>query len=272
MSAFGEIWFVECAHFGAGKRKLVLKAGRYSLKFAPYLYAVNLPSIYQSFSSAGALFPDEGNLHYLLHVLRLRSGDACTVTNGEGLYARATMVLRGKKEAVLQVEEPQADTRKPSPLHLGIAFTKNPARMEWLLEKVTELGIGQITPLITARGEKLAVKSDRWRKILVSAMLQSKQFHLPQLNEPAKPEAVLQGGEESRAIAYCDEQSERRCLRDVVQSGKKTLILIGPEGDFTPEEVHLCRQHGAVPVSLGPNRLRTETAGLYATVVFNSLL
>ena len=233
---------------------------------------MSLPAIYQSFSIAGKLIPDEGNLHYLLHVLRLRSGDACIVTNGEGLFAKATLVLQGKREAVLQVEEPHTDTRNPSPLHLGIAFTKNPARMEWLLEKVTEIGIGQITPLITARGEKVHIKPERWRKILVSAMLQSKQYHLPRLHEPARLEDVLQGEDAIRAIAWCEEQSERRSLNEVLHSGKKTLILIGPEGDFTPEEVHLSLQHGAVPVTLGANRLRTETAGLYATVLFNSLL
>ena len=241
-----------------------------SLNFSSYLCAVSLPAIYQAFSNAGTLIPDEGNMHYLLNVLRLRSGDACLVTNGEGLFARASLVLQGKRDAVLQLEEPQTDTRNPSPLHLGIAFTKNPARMEWLLEKVTEIGIGQVTPLITARGEKVHIKPERWRKILVSAMLQSKQYHLPRLHEPARLEEVLQGPEEVRAIAWCDEQSERCSLGHVMRSGKETLILIGPEGDFTPEEVHLCLQHGAVPVSLGPNRLPTETAGLYATVVFNN--
>ena len=145
--------------------------------------------------------------------------------------------------------------------------TQNPK----LLEKATEIGIGQITPLLTKRGEKIHLKTERFRKILVSAMLQSQQTYLPVLHEPQSLEEVLIGKEEQRFVAWCSEDGERQALSTVMKPGKKTLILIGPEGDFTPEEVHLCLQHGALPVTLGPNRLRTETAGLYATVVYNAL-
>jgi 16S rRNA (uracil1498-N3)-methyltransferase len=139
-----------------------------------------------------------------------------------------------------------------------------------LLEKTTEIGVAHITPLITKRSEKIFFKKERFEKILVSAMLQSQQTFLPILNEPIYFEEILKSTEPIKLIAHCLE-NEKKIMRDELKENTSTIILIGPEGDFTPEEINAAMQNNFIPVSLGNKRLRTETAGLYACVVFNSL-
>lgn len=232
---------------------------------------MSLPYFYEPFADAGSLSPSDDNLHYMLHVLRMKTGDACWITNGQGVKVRCTLTVTGKRSGYLSSGEVVEDDAAASGLHLAIAFTKNPSRIEWLLEKATEIGIGSITPLMTQRSEKLHWKKERFEKILVSAMLQSQQTRLPLLHEARPLQDVLQGDETLRCIAWCDAHTDKQDLGVVLKKNTKTLILIGPEGDFTADEVHLCLQHACVPVSLGPHRLRTETAGLYATVVYNAM-
>jgi 16S rRNA (uracil1498-N3)-methyltransferase len=225
---------------------------------------------YEVFDSPDHLVLSDATLHHMLHVLRMKSGEEVLVLNGRGLRCSIRLDRIDKKGVaftLLQSEE-VIDTRPA--LHLGIAFTKNPARMEWLLEKATEIGIHTIIPLHTQRSEKTHNKRERFEKILVSAFLQSKQDFLPQLEEPCRLNDVLATAPEQRFIAWCDDDSPRHALTEVLKKHQNTLILIGPEGDFTPDEVHLCTQQGCLPVHLGPSRLRTETAGLYACVVFNA--
>jgi 16S rRNA (uracil1498-N3)-methyltransferase len=156
---------------------------------------------------------------------------------------------------------------------LGIAFTKNNSRNEWLLEKAMEMGIEQIYPIITDRTEKDKLKMERLQGILISAMLQSQQCYLPQLHDSIKLKALLQQSTTTaqRFIAHCIDTEERKSYITHLQPGKDTLMLIGPEGDFTPAEINLCLEAGLEPVSLGQNRLRTETAGLYACTIFNAV-
>jgi len=232
---------------------------------------MSLPYFYEPFTDAGSLSLNDDNLHYMLQVLRMRSGDACWITHGKGVKVRCTLTVTGKRSGYLTPGEVVEDRSEISGLHLAIAFTKNPSRIEWLLEKATEIGVGCITPLQTQRSEKLHWKKERFEKILVSAMLQSQQTRLPVLQEAQTLQDVLQGDETLRCIAWCDAHSEKRNLAQVLKKNTKTLLLIGPEGDFAADEVHLCLQHACMPVSLGPHRLRTETAGLYATVVYNAI-
>jgi 16S rRNA (uracil1498-N3)-methyltransferase len=157
-------------------------------------------------------------------------------------------------------------------LHIAISFTKNPARIEWFLEKATEIGINRITPLVTKRSEKIHFKKDRFEKILVSAMLQSKQTFLPQLSEASPLETILEAKDTLKCIAHCEDDMDRIHLNQFIKPQKNTLILIGPEGDFTKEEIHLCLSKECRAVSLGDHRLRTETAGLFACVIFNAQL
>jgi 16S rRNA (uracil1498-N3)-methyltransferase len=233
---------------------------------------MNLPFFYEKFNDTDHISFSETSSHHALHVLRMKVGDELLITNGEGSLAKCKISHATKKECnveLIQSITSKPENRKPK-LHIAISFTKNPARIEWFLEKATEIGIHSITPLITKRSEKIYIKRERFEKILISAMLQSQQSYLPKLNDASTLESVLQGNEELKFIAHCVEEAERNNLKDSLANPKNSIILIGPEGDFTKDEIHLCLQHNCKTVSLGSNRLRTETAGLFACVVFNS--
>jgi 16S rRNA (uracil1498-N3)-methyltransferase len=156
-------------------------------------------------------------------------------------------------------------------LHLCVGFTKNNSRNEWLLEKATELGVASIIPIAVSRSEKTHVRSDRWQKILQSAILQSKQHYVPILSEITSLEKVLDrfNGSAQKFVAHCIDDKNKRPLAEMLKPTSDTVLLIGPEGDFTREEVNLCMKHGFTPVSLGTQRLRTETAAIAAVAFFN---
>jgi 16S rRNA (uracil1498-N3)-methyltransferase len=237
-----------------------------------HLPLMSIPYFYEPFSDVSHIVLSENSVHHALHVLRMKTGSELFVTNGRGEAARCSIIGTSKKDCHIEVvESPIASSKQQaSKLHIAISFTKNPARIEWFLEKATEIGIQAITPLITKRSEKIHFKKERFEKIMVSAMLQSQQTFLPTLHEATLLEDVIKGIEQVKCIAHCEEDKVRIQLKDGIQPQKDTLILIGPEGDFTPEEIHLCLQQQCKPVSLGRNRLRTETAGLFACVVFNA--
>jgi 16S rRNA (uracil1498-N3)-methyltransferase len=135
--------------------------------------------------------------------------------------------------------------------------------MEWLLEKVCEMGIESITPILTQRSEKNYFKKERFEKILIAAMLQSQQTYLPILEEPKALKDIIEREYDQKLIAYCGQEFEKFSALNAVKPRKSTLFLIGPEGDFTSDEVHLCMQNQFSAIHLGANRLRTETAGLF---------
>jgi 16S rRNA (uracil1498-N3)-methyltransferase len=154
-------------------------------------------------------------------------------------------------------------------LHIAIAPTKNIDRFEWFLEKATEIGIDEITPLLTSHSERKTINAERLEKILVSAMKQSLKAYLPQLHELTTfKELIINNKTENKFIAYCDE-IQKIHLKDLATKGNNTLILIGPEGDFSPEEIKLAIENGFKVVSLGESRLRTETAGIVACHIVN---
>lgn len=212
---------------------------------------------------------DESESRHIATVLRKREGEEVHVFDGKGTLYKATIQSIGKREVTLNItavqEQDNVDTPK---LHIAIAPPKNLDRFEWFAEKVTEIGIAEITPIICKHSERKELKNERIDKILLSAAKQSKKYTLPQLHE-AMPIAkfLLQMNDAEKYIAYCDEKSVH--LKDLYTKGKDALILIGPEGDFTPEEVALAEQQGFKTVSLGKARLRLETAGIYAATVFN---
>lgn len=233
---------------------------------------MNLPLFYEKFTDTNHITFSEASAHHALHVLRMKTGDRLIVTNGQGMMVECVLDQQSKRDCSIQIVRllTSETGHRTSNLHLAIAFTKNPARIEWLLEKATEIGVQTITPLITKRSEKIHFKRERFEKILVSAMLQSQQCYLPILNEATPIEEILKGSEEVKLIAHCEEDGKRVHLNECVEPNKNTLILIGPEGDFTMDEINLCLGHNCKPVLLGNHRLRTETAGLFACVVFNS--
>lgn len=194
-------------------------------------------------------------------VLRMKNGDSLALVNGKGYYFETEIVDAHPKrcEVEITLETKQEEDKKQ--IHIAIAPTKLNDRMEWFMEKATELGITEITLLLTKNSERKAAKLERFEKILVSAMKQSKRLYLPKLNDLTSfNEFISQHPKGLIAECYDGEKST------ITESftNQNCPILIGPEGDFTLEEVEQAKKSGYLSISLGENRLRTETAGLYA--------
>lgn len=209
----------------------------------------------------------EPSSRHCIQVLRMKELDKVQLTNGKGLLATAQIKLAHKKHCQTQILDMESQEKDPGGICLAIAPTKNIGRMEWLLEKVTEIGIAEICLFSSARSERTVVKTERLRQILVSAMLQSRQVFLPELSGLSKLNDIIsQRTDTYKWIAHCMDDAEKTLLSGGKRK-KSQLILIGPEGDFSLEELSLAIQNNFKPVSLGNNRLRTETAGLVATVL-----
>ena len=204
---------------------------------------------------------------HILKVLRRQVGDVLHITNGRGeLFHAKIMGVHGKK-CIGDIIRSEKSLPKNYRLHLAVAPTKMNDRFEWFLEKATEIGIDEITPIICERSERKTIKSERLEKVLQAAMKQSLQTYLPLLNEPITLEAFLQRPEQGVCfIAHCEEVRKTDLFQELVPKSEVT-VLIGPEGDFSPREIAQALQKGYRPVSLGKNRLRTETAAIVACTV-----
>jgi len=215
---------------------------------------------------------DETESKHCVRVLRLEKGDEITLVDGNGGWFSAEIADPNPKRCVVNVIKSELNFGKREyRIHIGIAPTKNMDRIEWFLEKATEIGINRVTPLLCRFSERKEVKLDRLEKVMVSAMKQSLKAYLPQLDELTKfADFIHQPFEGQKFIAHCEEQ-HRELLKNAMNPGGNYLILIGPEGDFSPEEIELAINAGFLPVSLGDSRLRTETAGVVACHTFNLL-
>jgi 16S rRNA (uracil1498-N3)-methyltransferase len=212
------------------------------------------------------------NMRHIVQVLRMQLGDTFLLTNGCGAKCKATICAIAKKDCMVEISEYEIMPLPNQSINIGISFTKNNNRIEWLLEKITEIGVANIYPLHTKRTEQLYPKKDRLQHILISAICQSKQYYLPVLHDMITIEKLIDANTcAQNFIAHCIENEPKQTLLAAAQSNKSSLILIGPEGDFTQDEVSLCIQKNFVPVSLGNTRLRTETAGLVAITILNQL-
>lgn len=210
----------------------------------------------------------EDTAKHIGQVLRMQVGEAIQLTDGKGMLADCRLSKAEKKRVEVLVERVEEIPVAHPALQLAIAFTKNASRNEWLLEKATELGIRRITPLITERSVKERIRPERWNAILTSAMLQSKQCWLPQLDHPTTLTELLSHKDAAMFMAHCMEGSPRTPIFQALKKGQNVVMMIGPEGDFSPAELTLATAAGAVSVSLGTNRLRTETAALAAITHF----
>lgn len=213
--------------------------------------------------------PEEESRH-ATRVLRLSEGDMITVTDGKGFFYRAAISAISGKRTLLTIQEtiPQEKLWKGH-IHIGMAPTKNMDRTEWLTEKATEIGFDELSFLLCRFSERKVIKTERVHKIAVSAMKQSLKARLPDIHEMIGfGKFIKQKFPEQKFIAHCYE-GDKPLLKDVIQPGKDAVILIGPEGDFSEEEVRLAIENGFRPVSLGKSRLRTETAALVATHILN---
>ncbi|MGM9803528.1 MAG: 16S rRNA (uracil(1498)-N(3))-methyltransferase [Muribaculaceae bacterium] len=210
---------------------------------------------------------------HCVRVLRLREGDLIEVVDGMGnCYVCSIAVAHHKRCAVNIVSTAAVPCHWGKRIDIAIAPTKNLDRMEWMSEKCTEMGVDSIIPLRCRYSERKELKTERINKILVSAMKQSLKCTLPQLSEmTAVADVIAMPYEGKRYIAYCDENIPRRLFAQEYDSTKNALIMIGPEGDFSPEEIEMALNAGFVPVSLGDSRLRTESAAVMACAMCHTV-
>ncbi|MCF8304761.1 MAG: 16S rRNA (uracil(1498)-N(3))-methyltransferase [Bacteroidales bacterium] len=213
---------------------------------------------------------DELESRHCVKVLRMKTGDILHLTDGRGHLYVGRLTDDHIKKCRVEIEEVQQEQDKRDfHLHIAVAPTKNINRFEWFLEKATEIGIDEITPLLCEHSERKHIKPDRLERILSGAMKQSLKTCLPKLNPMVKlNEFVSQDFSGQKFIAYV-EKHQPDSLQNWYKQKGDVLILIGPEGDFSPGEVQLAMDHGFEPINLGPNRLRTETAALIACHTIN---
>jgi 16S rRNA (uracil1498-N3)-methyltransferase len=219
--------------------------------------------------------PEDESLH-CVKVLRLVAGDEIQLIDGKGLFIRAKIVNAHPKRCSVEiVERWEDDSKRDFGIHIAIAPTKNMDRIEWFAEKATEIGVDNITFLRCRYSERKELKEERIHKILVSAMKQSQKATLPKLKGLTDfSDFVKEPFMGKKYIAHCYSKHERTLLTDDYKKGESLLVLIGPEGDFSEEEVAMAVLNGFVPISLGNSRLRTETAAFVACCtphVINSL-
>lgn len=207
---------------------------------------------------------DTEEASHIVKVLRSKAGDIIETTNGKGYLFKVQILDANPKHCIAKVVGSRKEHHKRYHLHLAVAPTKNSSRYEWFLEKATEIGVHEITPILCDRSERRQIKPERLEKILLSAMKQSLRPYLPKLNKAIpfqelvdKPIAGL------KCIAHC-EDGDKTDLKRWLGADQDVTILIGPEGDFTRDEIQKARENGFHPVSLGDSRMRTETAAIMA--------
>lgn len=232
-----------------------------------------LPLFYQrvAYTPLSDILLDEETAKHMIQVLRMKEGERLTLADGEGHSATAEIIRAEKKKCTVRLLDVTAHERSPVALHLCVAFTKNTSRNEWLLEKATECGVSSIIPISSARTEREKFRTDRWQNILVSAMLQSQQYYLPQLHPVTPVQQIIASDQYAgqKLIAHCIDELPRKPVAQLLQPGNTALVLIGPEGDFTKEEAGLAAAAGFESVSLCSQRLRTETAAMSVCAYFN---
>ncbi len=220
-------------------------------------------------SASEFYLPDE-ETHHFIHVLRFSQGKQIQVTDGKGNRALCEAVQVSKKQVLLNVLEKEFFPKPTRKLHVAIAPTKNMDRLEWFVEKATELGIAEITPIICRHSERKTLKLERIQKLVVAAARQSQHYYFPVVNSEIAFDKFLDSvntNEVSTFIAHCVD-AEKQVARDLADA-RHAVVLIGPEGDFSPEEIEMALSKGYQALSLGNSRLRTETAGLKAVAAFN---
>ena len=214
-------------------------------------------------------FPKDESKH-IVKVLRKQIGDQLLVTNGKGILFITRLINNNHNKCLAEIESIKTEEKRPYKIHIAIAPTKKNDRFEWFLEKATEIGIDKISPIICDHSERKVVKLDRFERILQSALKQSLQYNMPELAAPISfQEFINQENTDDCFIAHCEEDEEKNPLKKNIELHQNYTILIGPEGDFSSEEIKTAIQKNYHPVSLGKNRLRTETAAIVACHTIN---
>jgi 16S rRNA (uracil1498-N3)-methyltransferase len=233
---------------------------------SPYFYFAHLATMAEEF------ILNENSSRHIVQVLRMKPGENLRLTNGKGLSAVAVIREANKKHCRVNIIEKKIQESPKQIIQIGLSLLKNTSRFEWFLEKATELGISKIIPLKCERTEKQQFRMERMQGILESAMIQSQQVWMPVLNEPKNfPEFVEEVQADQKFIAHCEPGSKRRLSEMINTYPGSQLILIGPEGDFTEEEIKRATQFRFIQVELGENRLRSETAAVAAAAILKLL-
>jgi len=229
-----------------------------------------LPFFYKEdlIASSTDVMLDEATSKHIVQVLRMQNGEQIQLTNGKGNLFTAEITENNRKKCAVKVIRSNNEQPTTNNITIAISLIKNSTRFEWFLEKATEIGVSEIIPLICSRTEKSAFKFERMKNILVSAMLQSQQYRLPVLHEPVKfNELIRSATHQQKFIAHCMDDAKRNLTDLNNNSLSSKIILIGPEGDFTSNEIETALSNHFNAVSLGETRLRTETAGMVAAVI-----
>jgi 16S rRNA (uracil1498-N3)-methyltransferase len=230
---------------------------------APYFYEPLIATGMTQFTLS------EVSSKHCVQVLRMDVGEPIEITNGQGGLFHATIQVAHKKNALVTITKSIQTDRPKQQLHLAISLLKNAVRLEWLFEKATEMGLTTITPLLCERTIHERFKTERMQQIIQSAMIQSQQTWLPVLTEPIPfQQFIKQANVSQKLIAHC-EPLQKTSIKSIEPSND-LVLLIGPEGDFSPTEIEAAIAKDFTPIDLGPTRLRTETAGIFALSVLKN--
>ena len=215
---------------------------------------------------------NEETSKHVVQVLRMQNGEQLLLTDGKNNLFNAEIIDNNRKKCAVNIFSISTQSSPTKKNTIAISLVKNSTRFEWFLEKATEIGVHEIVPLLCSRTEKQHFRRDRMKSILISAMLQSQQSRLPILHEPVKYNEYIKHVKEDtdlqKFIAHCEEENSKKQLANsILTNSVKRLILIGPEGDFTKEEITDALQNNFLAVALGNTRLRTETAGVVAATL-----
>nr|WP_317631751.1 16S rRNA (uracil(1498)-N(3))-methyltransferase [uncultured Flavobacterium sp.] len=211
---------------------------------------------------------DREESKHIVKVLRKTEGQNIYITDGRGSLYTSVITLASEKKCTVKITDIKTQEKNNFYIHLVVAPTKMNDRYEWFLEKATEIGVDEITPIICDNSERKVIKTERFDKIIQSAMKQSNQFYMPKLNEPITfKQFMALDLDGDLFIAHCEERN-KKLLRDAFEINKKYTLLIGPEGDFSTKEIDTALSKNFIPVSLGHTRLRTETAAIVGCHTF----
>ncbi len=213
---------------------------------------------------------DKNDSGHLIRVLRKQKGDQVHFTDGKGNLYTGMIEIDDPKKCMIQIIEKKENFEKRDYfLHLAVAPTKNLIRFEWLIEKATEIGIDEITPIICNHSERKVIKTERLERVALAAMKQSLKAWLPKINDAIGfNEFISLKQKAQKFIAYIS-PDVTNLLQDDYEKGNNSIVLIGPEGDFDIEEIRLAKEYRYTPISLGKNRLRTETAGIVSCTIIH---
>ncbi|MEO5947167.1 MAG: RsmE family RNA methyltransferase [Chitinophagaceae bacterium] len=229
----------------------------------PFFYIITY------YASQKTIVLNEETSKHVVQVLRMRNGEQLNLTDGKGNLLTCEIIDEHKKHCSVEIKSQKKIPNSNHKVSIAISLLKNSNRFEWFLEKATEIGVTSIIPLFCTRTEKEKFRYDRMQGICISAMLQSQQCRLPVLHEPKKFEdfEIWKCADGPNFIAHCIEENKIALSNQLIGKSSNQLIAIGPEGDFTSQEIELALQNDFIPVSLGETRLRTETAGVVAATL-----